>query len=143
MLKFASLCLDGLVEVVGTRRTLRATAIFLLDDVLVEQPDCAPALCLNREELISPEHLGKAGLETPMIFQKHSFDIFCKAADTGCVRAKLLKSRWLLGDTDALNDIDSSYASAYEVFQHDFEATERYYLRAIRAGFLHAFYILA
>eukprot|EP00171_Calliarthron_tuberculosum_P001749 IDg1749t1 len=217
MLEFASLCLDGPVGVVGTRRTLRATAILLLDKVLAEQPDCARALCLKGEALLSPEHLGKAGLETPMILHKEAFALFCKAADTGCVKAKFLKGRWLvtmaaihnsdvktaegkklikecreagvrsallflsqcyefpgrfspmwfskdipksrkdrqrifldltmgaveLGDADALNDVGSSYATAYGGLQHDFEAAERYYLRAIRAGSLHAFHNLA
>lgn len=213
LVEFATLCLTGPVGEVGSRRALRATAVLLLDRVLVVQPNHAAALCLKGEALLPKAHTGKADPDTPMHVLKEAFALFCKAADTGYLKGKFLKGRWLitmapvhksrakamegknivrecaeagvarallflaqcyefpgrfspvsfsrdlptsrlqrervilsmymraaeLGDADALNDVGSSYATAYGGLKHDFDAAVKYYVRAIQAGSLYAF----
>lgn len=43
------------------------------------------------------------------------------------------------GDPDALNDIGTSYAEGYGPLECDFDRAVEYYVRAIKAGSLHAF----
>lgn len=96
LLEFASLCLTGPVGTVGTRRSLRSTAIFLLDRIITDHPDFTPALCLKGEAFLPQMHVGKADPETPMFVLKEAYAIFCKAAALGSIQGKFLKARWLI-----------------------------------------------
>ncbi len=79
--------------------------------------------------------------EFPGRFSPVSFT--CDLPSSRAQREKLILSLYMraaeMGDPDALNDVGSSYATAYAGLKNDFDTAARYYVRAIQAGSLHAF----
>lgn len=94
--EFAKNCIQCPVGKVGTRRSLRAVGVMLLDKVIAKDPNYAPALCGKGEAMLPPIHVGKADTDVPGPVLKEVFNLFNKAAELGDNEGRFLRGRWLL-----------------------------------------------
>jgi len=98
MVELASLCITGLSGPLGSRKSLRHTAVLLVDKVLAREPDHAEALCLKGEMLVPRSFYGFPGARgnPPLYVLEEAFSCFSRAAETGSNEGKFLKGRYMV-----------------------------------------------
>lgn len=98
MVELASMCVTGLYGPLGSRKSLRHTAVLVIDKVLARDPGHLEALCLKGEMLIPRTFYGFPGARSnvPLSVLEEAFGCFSKAAEAGSNEGTFLKGRYLV-----------------------------------------------